>query len=325
MPGNRVVLCLGDSTVFGFRVEENDSYPGRLQSRLKSSEKSGNAWTVINAGVPGYTSFQVRLQAERLVPRWKPDVIVVCVGNNDAWPVDRSDQQIDTSRAMTTRVLDLLSVSRFLVWGAEAVHSEKAQPFITPKLETAVPRVSREEFGENLRAIAQIARAANAQLILLSPPVNLYWQPMRADQFPEQDKWEAFCQSVRTAWNSGERQKASEMVSAALAENPDSFFALWIKGIYLTDSGDVDSGRELLEQAIERHPFPENCKRSYREVLAQVAREQQAAFVDVNELFRERATGPTPQGLYIDWCHPTPQGHGIIAGALFEAIVSEKK
>ena len=148
---------------------------------------------------------------------------------------------------------------------------------------------------------------------------------MRADLVPEWKKWESLCNTIRTTWNAGQRQKAAEIVSAAYAENPDFFIALWIKGIFLTDNGDIDGGRELLEQAIEYHPFPENCKRSYREVIAEVARQQQATYVDVNDLFRSRAPGPTPQSLYIDWCHPTPQGHGIIAGALFEAIVGDQR
>jgi len=323
-PNRRTVLCLGDSTVFGYRVEESDSFPGRLQARLDSEDDSGGGWRVINAGVPGYTSFQVRLLAERLVPRWRPDVIVVCVGNNEAWPVNTSDRQIDSDRATAARLTGLFSASRFLVWASETVRSEKPQPFVAPALDSAVPRVSPEEFADNLRAIAQLARAANAQLILLSPPVNLYWQPMRTDLFPEWKQWEAFCESIRKLWNAGERQKAVEMVNARFAEEPDSFFGLWIKGIVLTDTGDVAGGRELLEQAIENHPFPENCKRSYRDVIAQVAQEEQVPLVNVNELFVARTAAPTPQGLYIDWCHPTPQGNGIIASAIFEIMANDK-
>lgn len=323
-PVRRVVLCLGDSTVFGYRVEQTDSFPARLQSRLDGEGDSGNAWTVINAGVPGYTSFQVRLLAEKLVPRWKPEVIVVCLGNNEAWPVNRSDQQLDADRAVTARLVAWLSASRFFVWAAEQVHAEQPQPFVAPALESAVPRVSRDEFRENLRALAETARAANAKLILLSPPVNLYWQPTRIEQFADSEKWQAFYKSIQTAWIAGERQKALNMVNAAFVESPDSCLALWIKGAVLSSSGDVAGGRELLERAIEHNPFPENCKRSYREVLSQLAREEKTVYLDVNDLFCRRALGPTPQALYIDWCHPTPQGHGIIASALFEAMTSGK-
>jgi hypothetical protein len=83
-PADKVALCLGDSTVFGYSVEEPDAFPARLQIRLRKQGRSDDAWSVINAGVPGYSSLQVRLQAEKLVPRWKPAVIILCVGNNEA-------------------------------------------------------------------------------------------------------------------------------------------------------------------------------------------------------------------------------------------------
>ena len=113
VPGGRVVLCLGDSTTFGWRVEQAEPFPARLQARLRGEGKSPTAWKVINAGVPGYSSLQLRLLAEQLVPRWKPEVVVVCVGNNEAWPVARSDRQIDADRAVSGRLVAALSASRF--------------------------------------------------------------------------------------------------------------------------------------------------------------------------------------------------------------------
>ena len=317
---DKVALCLGDSTVFGYSVEESDAFPARLESRLQKQSKSDDTWSVINAGVPGYSSLQVRLQAEKLVRRWKPAVIVLCVGNNEAWPAERSDRQIDEDRAVSGRLVSLLSASRFLVWAAERIRPEMPRPFIAPDLRRAVPRVSKEEFGENLRAIAEIAREANARLILLGPPANLYWAPTRFMKFAGWEKWQAFSVSISQLVASDELQAARVQIDAALAANPDAVAALWLKGKLLTVTGDVAGGREFLEQAIERHPFPENCKRSYRDVVARIAREEKLPHIDANELFRQHAPGPTPEPLYLDWCHPTPQGHGIIASALAELI-----
>jgi lysophospholipase L1-like esterase len=319
-PADNIALCLGDSTVFGYSVEESAAFPVQLESRLRKQSKSDDAWSVINAGVPGYSSLQVRLQAEKLVPRWKPAVIILCVGNNEAWPVERSDRQIDEDRAVSGPLVSLLSASKFLVWAAERIRPEKPKPFMAPRLERALPRVSKEEFGENLRAIAEIARQANARFILLGPPANLYWAPTRFKKFAGWEKWQAFSVSISELVASGGLQAAREKIDAALAESPDAVAALWLKGKLLTLTGDVAGGREFLEQAIERHPFPENCKPSYREIIARIASEEEVPDIDVNELFRQHAPGPTPEPLYLDWCHPTPQGHGIIASALAQLI-----
>jgi lysophospholipase L1-like esterase len=320
VPGRRTVLCLGDSTAFGWRVGPADPFPAKLLTRLNDGVPTGGAWNVINAGVPGYSSFQVRLLAEELVPRWKPEVIVLCVGNNEAWPVERSDRRVDDDRTVTGRVAATLSASRFLLWASEKIRDEEPRPFIAPALSTAVPRVSGEEYRENLRAIAQIARESKAKLVLLSPPVNLYWPPMRFKEFTGWEQWQTFYQEIEALTKAGGGQKAIEAVNEAVEGNPESFFALWIKGVVLTDYGDVEGGREVLEQAIEVHAFPENCKRSYRNVVASVATEEKLPLIDVNALFRQHAGKQTPQKLYIDWCHPTPEGHGLVADALFEAI-----
>ena len=323
-PGRQVVLCLGDSTVFGWRVGQAESFPARLQALLDAPADRANAWTVVNAGVPGYTSFQVRQLAEKLVPRWKPRIIVVCAGNNDAWPVERSDRQRDAGSALTGRLGGLLSHSRFLVWAGEKLRRETPQPFIAPAAETAVPRVALEEYRENLREISRIARAAGAKLILLVPPADLYWPPVRFNQFPGWERWRDFYLSIEELASHGQQAKARDEVNAALAREPDSFYALWIKGKTMSSQGDIDGGRELLEQALERHPFPEACRRSYRRVVTEVAGEGGLSCIDVNDLFRRHAPGSTPRGLYLDWCHPTPQGQALIAAALCDAIGGER-
>ena len=58
------------------RVVVVESFPARLQARLNRDGHAASPWQVINAGVPGYTSFQLRLLAQRLVPRWRPEVLM---------------------------------------------------------------------------------------------------------------------------------------------------------------------------------------------------------------------------------------------------------
>src|SRR5262249_26556977 len=50
------VLAVGDSCTFGFNMFTNETYPYALQSMLDQRHGAGN-YQVINAGVPGYTSY----------------------------------------------------------------------------------------------------------------------------------------------------------------------------------------------------------------------------------------------------------------------------
>src|SRR5438552_2980989 len=57
------ILTLGDSCTFGFRVNDADTYPARLM-RACAAHAPGGRVHVLDAGVPGYTSYQGR----RLLP-----------------------------------------------------------------------------------------------------------------------------------------------------------------------------------------------------------------------------------------------------------------
>lgn len=81
-PG-KVILALGDSTTFGWGVSNDETYPAQLE-RLLGSE----TLRVVNGGVPGYTSAQVRVYLEELLAPEspvRPDLLLLSVSWNDIW------------------------------------------------------------------------------------------------------------------------------------------------------------------------------------------------------------------------------------------------
>jgi lysophospholipase L1-like esterase len=308
VPGRRVVLCLGDSMPFGWGVGQTETFPVQLQARLNAAAKSGKLWEVINAGVPSYSSFQTRLIAERLVLRWKPEVVVVSTGGNDILPVDQSDRQAYADR--TTSFLGVFPDERGI-----ALRDAKA----------GVPRCTREELAANLREIARITRAAGARLVILGTPVNLQAMSIALNpDDPETTRWRAFFESTMQMLHAHGLKKALEKTEAALAENPGDCCFLWMEGILLLKQHNVDAAKELLEQAIEHYPFPRMSKRSYRQVEAEVAREERAPFIDVADLLFHRAVASPSQNWFADNCHPSALGNAILADLLFETITGQK-
>ena len=65
-----LVIALGDSCTFGFRVSEGETYPAQLQSELREHGMPRAA--VLNYGVPGYTSFQGRRLLTDVLSRSRP-------------------------------------------------------------------------------------------------------------------------------------------------------------------------------------------------------------------------------------------------------------
>lgn len=316
----RTVLCLGDSTTFGWRIPDGGSFPARLEAGLRT-RRPEDRWQVLNAGVPGYSSYQVRLQAERLLPKWRPEVVVICVGNNAGWPVRRSDREIDESGRFRAVLERFVSHSWFLVWLRERLLPRRGTPFTTAPSSHAVPRVSREEFAENLGAVIRLARSQGTRPVLLSPPVNLYEPPFVTRQLPGEENQMAWFAEMLEHVETGETAAVLGEVEQVLARTPQDHYALWLKGALLSAAGEIAAGRVLLEAALEQHPFPEGAKLSYQQIVRDVAVAENVEFFDVRELFRQASGGGTPDWLYLDHVHPTEEGHRLIAERLIPLIL----
>jgi lysophospholipase L1-like esterase len=77
------VLVLGDSYTFGWGVADHQPYPQRAEALLR---ERGIDVEVITAGVPGYNTEQEAFLLRELLPRYRPDVVVVGYVMNDAEP-----------------------------------------------------------------------------------------------------------------------------------------------------------------------------------------------------------------------------------------------
>jgi len=321
----RNILCIGDSTTFGWGVEGPECFTSILEKLLNESAGTNTHWQVINAGVPGYSSYQMRLAATELISRWQPEVVIVCAGNNDSWPAAQSDRAIGESQRWMIRFQNIMSYSRFAIWLREAVNPQSPRPFIAESLTGASPRVSTADFTNNIRQLITGANEKRAQVIVMEPPVNLYKPPFVSRKLPDLDLWADWCRDVYRLANNGKADEAIDAAEAQLRTTPRNVYALWLKGYAMTAAGRIREGREYLELALECHPFPEGCRRTYREFLSKVAGEQGCGYLSVNQLLLAEEIKQGPMGrMYLDPCHPTPEGHKLIAYALKDMIKGQQ-
>jgi len=76
----RVIVAFGDSLTAGLGVTPEDSYPARLQARLRAE---GYAYRVVNAGASGDTTAGGLTRVDWAL-RNRPDIVIVALGANDA-------------------------------------------------------------------------------------------------------------------------------------------------------------------------------------------------------------------------------------------------
>lgn len=73
------VLMVGDSVLFGLSVPERETMAAKVRADL------GDGWSVMNAGAPGYSTWQERRYLERFDDVLTPTALVVVFCTNDKW------------------------------------------------------------------------------------------------------------------------------------------------------------------------------------------------------------------------------------------------
>ncbi|MDA1266742.1 MAG: GDSL-type esterase/lipase family protein, partial [Planctomycetota bacterium] len=169
------VLCVGDSCTFGWGAEGAETFPAQLAQRLEGYE-------VINAGVPGYSSYQGRRFLE--IEGWdlEPDVVTFTFGYNDACAAARGgtkrnmpkgESLSDSAYAARLKKPSPIGLVRLVERLKSPKSAPKGKPGKKEKEErSATPRVSAGEFRANLEAVADGCEARGARLVLVVWPLN---------------------------------------------------------------------------------------------------------------------------------------------------------
>ena len=101
-PGALRIACIGDSWTFGMNVNQDATYPGRLEALLKQ-QRPGVDLEVMNFGVLGYSSFQGLQLLKSRVLDLHPDVLVIGFGMNDSSVVGYRDKDVRQTREVRWR------------------------------------------------------------------------------------------------------------------------------------------------------------------------------------------------------------------------------
>jgi lysophospholipase L1-like esterase len=167
-PGALRVAAVGDSSTFGWGVGDDETYAAGLARRLAAAYP-GRPVEVMNAGIPGFSSFQgLRLLEADVLPR-APDYVILGFGFNDSRRAATTDAAFadvwSEPTARAARVFRHLATYRWLEHllagperGAGSV-DESARP---------TPRVPIPEFKINMREMLGAVRTAGARPILLA-------------------------------------------------------------------------------------------------------------------------------------------------------------
>ncbi|MFB3784823.1 MAG: SGNH/GDSL hydrolase family protein [bacterium] len=179
------VAVMGDSCTFGWMVREEDAYPRVLERLL--NENSTRRYEVLNFGVPGYTSYHGWQQYRRLVKPFAPDILILAYGFNDSYESRFPEHEFHAllmenhlAAGLSGAPWFVFDHSRFGAWLIGRFHSRSQNAVDVVYHQRAAahiwhPRVSREEYRQNLTAITQDAAQSGARTILVNLDLPNSW------------------------------------------------------------------------------------------------------------------------------------------------------
>lgn len=171
----RRILCLGDSTTFGWSLPENYTYPVQLEKILGKKHLSVE---VVNGGFPGYRLWQMLGWLKRDGIGLKPDLIIFYGGWNDILAM-RDARNLPAQKKSSLlfwlqNESHLYKAGRTLVLrGFQKLPVRTRRAFQRRIYENATP----QDFQSQLEALAQFCREKGIDLILCTLPCRLSGNP----------------------------------------------------------------------------------------------------------------------------------------------------
>lgn len=256
------IFAIGDSNTLGWQGEDGPNWPLYLGNLL---QESSNNIKVINAGVWGYSSFQ-GLRRFKQVLRFQPDMVLISFGGNDAHHVSISDAEY-TQRKKDTyyAILSRFRLGRLLIAFFDKISIQK-----DIKREKLVPRVSLEEYRDNLKEIIDLSRARGIIPVLLTrpfignPPDELNWlnfaphynkvvtEVAEREKVPMVDIYSYFKDKPTHFIDDSHFTRAGHKIAAILIyEKISSLIPIGLKRITLNDHIDINKSKKIVPKDIE--------------------------------------------------------------------------
>ena len=346
---------LGGSTVQGRPYAIETAFPKWVQLSLQASDPS-RRWEMINCGGISYASYRLVSILEECLELYRPDLIVLCTGQNEyleertygsikhtskavqqlqAWAGSWHLYQVISQgvywmrgiekparggMAQTVRSILPEEVDAFLDYenGLEAYHWD-------PEWRKGVG----EHFEQNIERMVRLCENAGVPMLILSPPVNLrsslpFKSEHRADlSDADLDEWQR-CIELAYRHYSTRPNESVEWLRKAIQIDPQFARTYYALGKIFEEMGRRSEARANFVQAKDRDVCPLRMLESERASLAQIALRHHVPFVDLHAFLEEQSDFLSlGSDLLVDHVHPSIKGHQLVAGEVVKAFVKE--
>ena len=167
------IMILGDSSAFGFAVNQDEVFASVLQKKLKD-EYPAKKIEVVNAAVMGYTTFSTLNFFREKGIEFNPDLIIISHNNDPDFDLDEDKNRVPPK--FLQPIMKILYKSKIYMAIRREILNRKYQktPEIYGKIKPSqgVSRVSPGDLRKNLQAIMDIAKKIDSKILVISMPRN---------------------------------------------------------------------------------------------------------------------------------------------------------
>ena len=178
------IVCLGESSTFGYHNSDSGTYPIQLEKVLRQTSGDANI-EVINAGFPYYNSGSILALLKEEISRYDPDVITLYSAFNDAaWPLKinslaRAVFWIQEHSAVYLALKETLHTDKFFLR-----HMSKIARRLTPSTMNYEPFKAEIDqvalrYRSNIKSIIKFAKEKGIATVLIKQPMTAQNQPSR--------------------------------------------------------------------------------------------------------------------------------------------------
>jgi hypothetical protein len=264
------IVIVGGSTVFGWGVNESDSLPAILRTKIKTT--SGKKVRVINAGVPWYASWHEAALVFFKVMEMNPDWIISVDALNDTaqgiaptWepishgfldpPTKVAFSRLHSDSSQRSFVSEILSVSQTFTYFSAKLKSREAvsQGVYHPEL--------WEQYVNLKERIQAIAEARGVRFTTFFQPVIVTGKKLTESEMRNNEtnmKLPEFAEVFRKAYLAGEEKAlSSKQIRIFSLKNA---FENEVETIYIDGQHYNAKGNEILANEIYRIEIAPNLK-----------------------------------------------------------------
>ena len=179
------IICMGESSTFGFFDRDEFTYPALLgQTFADNGGQDGKRVEAINAGIPHANSDNIAAMLKHEMIGYQPDLVTVYAGFNDAVLMMDENRLQATMRWLHGHLATYVALKRLITaLGGPALHSRWAGYLSNVEPAAARKQIDLhvERYERNLRQMVGLARTNGAKIVFIRQPITMEFYDQASD------------------------------------------------------------------------------------------------------------------------------------------------